>query len=115
MFIWRETYLKDTSPYVDLPVSLGGRINSMSKSYLQVTYRQGKPFAAFLYLGRPGDRAEVTKREIGFVVDYSSDGRPIGIEFTSITSIDLAAINRVLHLADQTEISARDLAPLTAA
>ena len=85
----------------------------MSKPYLEVTYRQGKPFAAYLYLRRqPGDIAARTDHRDDFLVDYASDGRPMGIEFTRISSVDLAAVNRVLQEAHETSLLPRDLAPL---
>lgn len=88
----------------------------MSRPYLEVTYRQGKPFAAYLYLERrSGDAAVKTERQGALLVDYSSDGRPIGIEFTQIGSVDPAAVNRVLAAAHQASLSPGDLAPLTAA
>jgi hypothetical protein len=88
----------------------------MNKPYLEVTYRQGKPFAAYLYLNRqPGDKAGATKREGDLLVDYTADGRPIGIEFTRIGAVDLSAVNRVLEQAHQNTLSSNDLAPLTAA
>jgi hypothetical protein len=88
----------------------------MSKPYLEVTYRQGKPLAAYLYLDRrPADKAATTQRRGELVVDFSADGRPIGIEFTSISAVDLSAVNRVLEEAHHAALTARDLAPLTAA
>jgi uncharacterized protein YuzE len=88
----------------------------MSKPYLEVTYRQGKPFAAYLYLRRrPGDTAATTQRHRDFVVDYSADGRAIGIEFTSLRLVDLSSVNNVLTNAHEEALSAADLAPLSAA
>ncbi len=88
----------------------------MSKPYLEVTYRQGKPFAAYLYLDRrPGDHAATTRRDGDLVVDYASDGRPIGIEFMQVVAVDLSAVNRILEGAHETSLSANDLAPLSAA
>jgi uncharacterized protein YuzE len=88
----------------------------MSKPYLEVTYRQGKPFAAYLYLHRrPGDKAAATHREGNILVDYSADHRPIGIEFTRLGAVDITAVNRVLEAANQAAVSANDLAPLSAA
>ena len=55
------------------------------KPYLQITYRQGKPFAAYLYLQRlHGDKAARTERHGFWLVDLTDDGRAIGIEFTQI-------------------------------
>ena len=88
----------------------------MSKPYLEITYRQGKPFAAYLYLDRrPGDTAARTERHGVWLVDFTSDGRAIGIEFTQLDSVDLSAINRVLTAAHQPALSSADLVPLVAA
>ena len=88
----------------------------MSKPYLEITYRQGKPFAAYLYLARqPGDRSVRTERRGRFLIDFADDGRPIGIEFTSPHGIDAATVNRVLADVDAAALPAADLAPLTAA
>jgi hypothetical protein len=88
----------------------------MSKPYLEVTYRRGKPFAAYLYLDRrAGDKANRSERRDDFVVDYADDGRPIGIEFTRMSGVDLQAVNRVLAEAHAASLAAADLAPLSAA
>ena len=88
----------------------------MSRPYLEITYRQGKPLAAYLYLQRKaGDSAVRSERHNGFVVDYNSDGHPIGVEFVRVGSIDLAALNHLLAAENEAVLSPGDLAPLTAA
>jgi hypothetical protein len=88
----------------------------MTQPYLEITYRKGKPLAAYLYLDRrPGDRSIRTERHGTWVVDFSPDGRPIGIEFTMIGAVDLTSINRILTAAHCPEVSLADLAPLEAA
>jgi hypothetical protein len=89
----------------------------MSKPYLEITYRQGKPFAAYLYLDRrPGDKSARTERHSTWLVDFAADGRAIGIEFIHADgAVDLAAINRVLASAHQPTVSPTDLIPLQAA
>ena len=88
----------------------------MSKPYLEVTYREGRPFAAYLYLNRlPSDKSARTERHGSWVVDFSADGRAIGIEFTVPGSIDLAEVNRILSAARHPAVSDVDLAPLKAA
>ena len=90
----------------------------MSKTYLEVTFRRGKPFAAYLYLPRrPGDSsARTEKREAGMVIDYAADGRPIGIEFTSLSGgLKLGAINEILDAAHESPVTPEDLAPLAVA
>ncbi len=53
--------------------------------FLEVTYRKGRPIAAYYYLPRQdGDRSTRTERvDGGLIVDYTADGRAIGIEITS--------------------------------
>ena len=84
--------------------------------YLEVTYRQGKPLAAYLYLARQsGDTAARTVRHASWLVDYAADGRAIGIEFPSVGTIDLAELNRLLAAAHQPPLSPADVVPLVAA
>ena len=85
----------------------------MHNSYLEVTYRHGKPLAAYIYLPRrPGDSsARTEKRPKGIIIDYAADGRPIGIELTSPSSVDLATVNEVISRVDE-PANAADLRPL---
>ena len=57
----------------------------MKTSYLEVTFRHGRPLAAYLYLPRlPTDKSHRTARaEPGLVVDFNRRGKPIGIEITA--------------------------------
>ena len=88
----------------------------MTKPYLEVTYRQGKPVAAFLYLERrPEEKIGNTQRRGELLVDLAADGRPVGIEFTRLNSVDLGAVNKILNEAHLDPLSAVDLAPLNAA
>jgi hypothetical protein len=77
------------------------------------------PLAAYLYLDRldrlGGDKVARTERHGAWLVDYFTDGRAIGIEFTQTGSVDLPALSRILTAAHQPEISAADLVPLEAA
>src|SRR5713226_8388377 len=86
----------------------------MKHRFLEITYRRGKPLAAYLYLARrAGDKARRTERQnAGLLIDYADDGRPICIEITAPTKITLAALNEALTLAHQDPVSADDLAPL---
>jgi hypothetical protein len=88
----------------------------MNKPYLEITYRQGKPFAAYLYLSRNGnEKAARTERHGRWLVDFTSDGRAIGVEFTHVGAVDLTALNRVLASGQQPAVSSADLVPLQAA
>jgi uncharacterized protein YuzE len=61
----------------------------MNTAYLEVTYREGKPIAAYYYLPRPEEQRSVRTRrvEAGLLIDFAKDGRPIGIEITAIRAV----------------------------
>jgi len=86
----------------------------MKHRFLEITYRRGKPLAAYLYLPRnPGDKAAHTQRQDGgLLIDYAQDGRPIGIEITAPTKITMAALNQALSFAHQDPVTPDDFAPL---
>lgn len=89
----------------------------MKQRYLEVTYRRGRAFAAYLYLPRrEGDSAARTAEAGGgLMVDYAADGRAIGVEITRPAETPIAAINAVLASVGQPPIDDVDLRPLTAA
>jgi len=89
----------------------------MKEPYLEVTYRHGKPFAAYLYLPRrTGDRsARVREVGPGLLVDFRRDGKPIGIEMTAPEKVSLAKLNRVLRELGLPAAKRADIAPLLAA
>ena len=89
----------------------------MKDTYLEVTYRHGRPLAAYLYLPRKsGDVSCTTRRvEHGMLVDFSEDGQPIGIEITAPAEISVAWINAVLEGLGLEALGLGDLAPLVAA
>ena len=89
----------------------------MRKRYLEVTFRRGRPIAAYFYLPRrPGERSSRTVRvEPGLIIDYSKGGDPIGIEITAPGKLSLATINRVLKGLGLPSVTRADLAPLLAA
>ena len=89
----------------------------MKHSYLEVTYRKGRPLAAYYYLPRQEtDKSARTERaEGGLLVDYSSEGRAIGIEITSPSGFDLTQLNRLLKRLGHEPVDQEDLAPLVAA
>jgi hypothetical protein len=89
----------------------------MRHSYLEVTFRKGRPLAAYYYLPRrDGDRSVRTERVSGgLVVDFAPDGRPIGIEITAPSRLVLDELNQVLTKVGQSPVAREDLAPLTAA
>lgn len=89
----------------------------MREPFLEVTFHRGRALAAYLYLPRdPKEKSARTKRvEPGLVIDFTADGKPIGIEITAPGQISLAVINRVLEELGRSPVTQTDLAPLLAA
>lgn len=89
----------------------------MRDAYLQVTFRGGRPFAAYYYLPRGAhDASARTERaEPGLVIDFAADDRPIGIEITAPARLTVEAFNRVLARLGFPAVEADELAPLHAA
>ena len=85
-------------------------------TYLEITYRRGKPLAGYLYLAKSGDAKVARSRKAapGLVVDYAPDDRPIGIEITTPSAVSLQAINAVLADLHQQALEREELAPLLA-
>ena len=89
----------------------------MKHSYLEITYRKGRPLAAYYYLPRrDADKSARTERvDAGLLVDYSSDGRAIGIEIASPSRLNLSRLNELLVRLGHKTVAREDLAPLVAA
>jgi uncharacterized protein YuzE len=89
----------------------------MNETYLEVTFRRGRPIAAYYYLPRKrGQKSHRTRRiEPGLVIDLSRDGQPIGIEITAPSKISVATMNRVLTKLGLSRVTRVELAPLLAA
>jgi len=89
----------------------------MNESYLEVTFRHGRPLAAYYYLPRrPKDKSYRTKRiEPGLVGDFRREGTPLGIEILAPSELTLAMFNRVLRDLGLPTLKRADLAPLRAA
>lgn len=86
----------------------------MTTRYLEVTYRHGKPLAAYLYLPRQSDdrSARVAQFPGGLVVDLTEDGRPIGVEILAPATITLDQINHALTQYGLRDLPEEELAPL---
>lgn len=89
----------------------------MNEAYLEITFRRGRPIAAYYYLPRrAGQKSYRSQRvEPGLVIDFARGGRPIGIEITAPGKVTLTAINRVLRERGLPGLKKADLAPLLAA
>jgi hypothetical protein len=89
----------------------------MRERYLEVTFRQGRPLAAYLYLPRATGvkSSRTTEGAAGVLVDFAASGTPIGLEITAPTQVTVAQINAVLPQLGLTPMAPEELAPLTAA
>ncbi len=89
----------------------------MRPAYLEVTYRKGRPLAAYYYLPRKKeDRSVRTERvDGGLLVDVAADGRAIGIEIPSPSSFTVAALNAALVRFGRPPARPEELSPLVAA
>lgn len=90
------------------------KMNSIS---LQVTYRKGRPFAAYIYLDRrPGDETVRTEEVTSdLVVDYGEDGRALGIEVITPGAVGVEEIFEVFDRFGLGRPSESELEPLRAA
>lgn len=84
---------------------------------LEVTYRKGKPFAAYVYFGRePGQKSARTEEVAPeLLIDYAEDGTPLGIEIVSPGHVSLDEIMAVFDKLGLGRPDPEELAPVKAA
>ena len=89
----------------------------MKRSYLEVTFRKGKPLAAYIYLPRAAGvkSARTETAGPGLLVDFSRQDEPIGIEITAPGTVRLDEINQIMKKFGLPELGPEELAPLRAA
>jgi len=90
----------------------------MTERSLQVTYRKGRPFAAYLHLSHPtGEKTAKTKPSPDglLVVDYSVTDHPVGIEITAPLAVPLERLNQLLADLGQAPLAEQDYKPVLAA
>ncbi len=89
----------------------------MKDTYLEITYRKGRPLAAYLYLNKweTGKSFETKKVGEGLIMDYDETGWPIGLEITSPRTVSITKINEVLKKLNVAPVSEEELLPLKAA
>jgi hypothetical protein len=89
----------------------------MKERYLEVTFRKGKPLAAYVYLPRVGGMksAKTVEAVPGLLVDYAGSGEPIGLEITDPAHVTVEQINAVLETLGLSVMTPEELAPLRAA
>src|SRR5689334_14780618 len=74
------------------------RCRAMEQHYLEVTFRQGKPCAAYLCLPRAGgaQAARTVDEGNGIHIDLDGNGTPMGIEITASGVVTVAELNAIL-------------------
>ena len=84
------------------------------EGYLQVTYRNGQPLAAYYRpLGvRRRKSARCEEMKPGLVIDFAADGSTLGIEILEPRQLRATSFNRVLRALGLPTVTAADLAPL---
>jgi len=89
----------------------------MKELYLEVTFRHGRPVAAYLYLPRQANDKSyrTSKADPGMIIDFNERGTPIGIEITAPTMVTTDDINHVIETLGLSKIRGEELAPLRAA
>lgn len=88
----------------------------MRQRYLEVTFRNGKPIAAYLYLPRPNRATAVSTRDAGagLKIDFDAAGNAIGVEITAPSLVSVDSVNAALASCGAAAIHAGELLPLAA-
>lgn len=90
----------------------------MTERSLQVTYRKGRVFAAYLHLSHPiGEKsARMAASPDGLlIVDYSSAGRAVGVEITAPQAVSLDRLNLLLTELGEAPLAEHEYTPVRAA
>ncbi len=89
----------------------------MKDRYLEITYRNGKPLDAYLYLQRKvGVKSSRTKKiGNGLIADYDIEGNIIELEIISPLTTSVKDINNALKNLELSPIFELELALLKAA
>ena len=90
----------------------------MTERSLQVTYRKGRVFAAYLHLSHPtGEKSAKTVASSDglLIVDYAASGRPVGVEITAPQAVPLDRLNKLLAELGEPALAEQDYRPVRAA
>ena len=90
----------------------------MTERSLQVTYRKGRPFAAYLHLSHAtGEKSArtVASPDGLLIVDYAASGRPLGVEITAPQAVPLDRLNQLLAELGEPPLAEQDYRPARAA
>jgi hypothetical protein len=90
----------------------------MTERSLQITYRKGRPFAAYLHLSHEtGEKSAKTVPSPDglLVVDYAANGQPIGVEITAPLAVPLERLNSLLDELGEAPLAEHEYRPVRAA
>jgi hypothetical protein len=90
----------------------------MTERSLQITYRKGRAFAAYLHLSHPtGEKSAktVASKDGLLIVDYGATGRPVGVEITAPQAVPLERLNQLLADLGEAPLAEQDYKPVLAA
>jgi hypothetical protein len=90
----------------------------MTERSLQVTYRKGRAFAAYLHLSHAtGEKSArtVASSDGLLIVDYGTSGRAVGVEITFPQAVSLERLNARLADLGEVPLAERDYGPVRAA
>ena len=88
----------------------------MKQRYLEITFRKGKPFAAYLYLPRAAGAKAVRTLDggHGIRIDLDERGGLIGLEITAPMAVTVSELNGVLARYGVAALNDEEWAPLAA-
>lgn len=90
----------------------------MKQRYLEVTFRKGKPFAAYLYLYLPRPAGAKAARTLdgshGVRIDLDERGGLLGLEITAPSAVTIGELNAVLAQYGVAALNDEEWAPLAA-
>lgn len=90
----------------------------MTERSLQVTYRKGRAFAAYLHLSHTtGERSARTVASADglLIVDYSTAGQAVGVEITAPGVVTLERLNQLRADLGQAPLADHEYGPVRAA
>ena len=90
----------------------------MTERSLQVTYRKGRAFSAYLHLSHPtAEKSAWTAASPDglLIVDYAASGRPLGVEITAPQAVPLDRLNQLLAELGEPPLAEHDYLPARAA
>jgi uncharacterized protein YuzE len=90
----------------------------MTERSLQVTYRKGRAFAAYLHLSHAtGEKSArtVASSDGLLIVDYGTSGRAVGVEITAPQAVSLERLNALLADLGEIPLADHEYEPVRAA